>query len=192
MLETCVFEQFQIHAYVYISELFIYLLYLTAVIQFLFCINKNLFCSLHYFIFAIFLLYSIYLFFSHLFLNIINQIYSPANNILPINSFRPILSKSITITSKEHSRIFSHGTLKLKDSLKTGLRVQLKIGVFRFSTRLSPNCSQTFTYGSERIIEMVYYCCCCCYLQNLSVVAHKCLFLLCSNLACVRICYVVV
>lgn len=73
----------------------------------------------------------------------------PANNIRPINSLRPILSKSITITSSEHSRIFSHGTLKLNDSLKCGLRLHLNIGVLRFSIRLSPNWSQTFVYGSE-------------------------------------------
>jgi hypothetical protein len=59
-----------------------------------------------------------------------------------------MLSKSMTITSSEHSRIFSHGTLKLNDSLKTGLSVHLNIGVFRFSIRLSPNCSHTLTYGS--------------------------------------------
>jgi len=69
----------------------------------------------------------------------------PANNIRPINSFLPMLSKSITITSREHSRIFSHGTLKLNDSLKTGFNVQVNIGVFLFSTRLSPNWSHTFT-----------------------------------------------
>lgn len=90
-------------------------------------------------------------------------LYSPANKILPINSFRPILSKSITITSKEHSRIFSHGTLKLNDSLKTGLSVQLNIGVFRFSTRLSPNCSHTLTYGSERIFRMDFMTVICLY-----------------------------
>lgn len=72
----------------------------------------------------------------------------PANNILPINSLRPILSKSITMTSNEHSLIFSHGTLKLNESLKCGFNVHLKIGVFRFSMRLSPNWSQTLTYGS--------------------------------------------
>lgn len=54
----------------------------------------------------------------------------------------------MTITSSEHSRIFSQGTLKLNDSLNTGFSVQLKMGVFRFSTRFSPNCSHTFTYGS--------------------------------------------
>lgn len=52
------------------------------------------------------------------------------------------------MTSNEHSLIFSHGTLKLNESLKCGLRLHLKIGVFRFSMRLSPNCSQTLTYGS--------------------------------------------
>ena len=71
--------------------------------------------------------------------------YLPANKIRPINSLRPILSKSITITSSEHSRIFSHGTLKLKASLNTGFNVHLKMGVFRFSIRLSPNWSQTLT-----------------------------------------------
>jgi len=60
-----------------------------------------------------------------------------------------MLSKSITITSKEHSLIFSQGTLKENTSLNTGFRVHLKIGVLRFSTLLSPNCSHTFTYGSE-------------------------------------------
>lgn len=73
----------------------------------------------------------------------------PANNILPISSLRPMLSKSITITSSEHSRIFSHGTLKLNDSLNTGFKVQVNMGVFLFSTRLSPNCSHTLTYGSD-------------------------------------------
>lgn len=75
--------------------------------------------------------------------------YLPANKIRPISSLRPILSKSITMTSSEHSRIFSHGTLKLNDSLNTGFSVHLNIGVFRFSMRLSPNWSQTLTYGSE-------------------------------------------
>lgn len=56
----------------------------------------------------------------------------PANSIRPINSFLPMLSKSITITSKEHSLIFSHGTLKLKDSLNTGFNVHVNIGVFLF------------------------------------------------------------
>lgn len=74
---------------------------------------------------------------------------SPASNIRPINSFLPILSKSMTITSKEHSRIFSQGTLNVKDSLKTGFNVHLNTGVFFFSILLSPNCSQTLTYGSE-------------------------------------------
>lgn len=77
------------------------------------------------------------------------KINSPASNIRPINSLRPILSKSNTMTSNEHSLIFSHGTLKLNESLKCGFKLHLKIGVFRFSMRLSPNCSQTFTYGSE-------------------------------------------
>lgn len=72
----------------------------------------------------------------------------PANKIRPINSFRPMLSKSMTIISNEHSRIFSHGTLKLNDSLNIGFSVHLNIGVFRFSMRLSPNWSQTLTYGS--------------------------------------------
>lgn len=54
----------------------------------------------------------------------------------------------MTITSNEHSRIFSHGTLKLNVSLNTGFNVHLNIGVFRFSIRFSPNCSHTFTYGS--------------------------------------------
>lgn len=71
--------------------------------------------------------------------------HSPANNIRPINSLRPMLSKSITMTSNEHSRIFSHGTLKLNESLKCGFNVHLKMGVFRFSIRLSPNWSQTLT-----------------------------------------------
>lgn len=79
----------------------------------------------------------------------------PANNILPINSLRPILSKSITMTSNEHSLIFSHGTLKLNESLKCGFNVHLKIGVFRFSIRLSPNWSQTLTYGSVVLVEKV-------------------------------------
>lgn len=74
----------------------------------------------------------------------------PANKMRPINSLRPILSKSMTIISNEHSRIFSHGTLKLNDSLNIGFKVHLNIGVFRFSIRLSPNCSQTLTYGSIR------------------------------------------
>lgn len=74
----------------------------------------------------------------------------PASWIRPINSFRPMLSKSITITSNEHSRIFSHGTLKENASLNTGFRVHLNIGVFRFSILLSPNCNHTFTYGSKR------------------------------------------
>lgn len=80
----------------------------------------------------------------------------PANSIRPINSFLPMLSKSITITSKEHSLIFSHGTLKLKDSLNTGFNVHVNIGVFLFSTLLSPNCSHTFTYGStsKRILNL--------------------------------------
>lgn len=74
----------------------------------------------------------------------------PASWIRPINSFRPMLSKSITITSNEHSRIFSHGTLNENASLNTGFRVHLNIGVFRFSILLSPNCNHTFTYGSKR------------------------------------------
>ena len=69
----------------------------------------------------------------------------PASNIRPISSFLPILSKSMTITSNEHSLIFSHGTLKEKASLNIGLRVHLKIGVLRFSILLSPNWSQTLT-----------------------------------------------
>lgn len=77
----------------------------------------------------------------------------PANKIRPISSFRPMLSKSMTIISNEHSRIFSHGTLKLNDSLNIGFRVHLKIGVFRFSMRLSPNWSQTLTYGSIWIVK---------------------------------------
>lgn len=52
------------------------------------------------------------------------------------------------MTSREHSRIFSHGTLKLNVSLKIGLSVHLKMGVLRFSIRLSPNWSHTLTYGS--------------------------------------------
>jgi len=81
------------------------------------------------------------------------SLFLPANNIRPINSFLPMLSKSITITSKEHSLIFSQGTLKLKDSLNTGFNVHVNIGVFLFSTLLSPNWSQTFTYGSKDIIK---------------------------------------
>lgn len=73
----------------------------------------------------------------------------PAKRMRPISSLRPMLSKSITITSSEHSRIFSHGTLNENVSLKTGLRVHLKMAVLRFSIRLSPNCSHTFTYGSD-------------------------------------------
>lgn len=69
----------------------------------------------------------------------------PASWMRPINSLRPMLSKSITITSNEHSRIFSHGTLNENASLNTGFSVHLNIGVFRFSILLSPNCNQTFT-----------------------------------------------
>lgn len=84
-------------------------------------------------------------------LNAILQIFSiaisnvPAKQIRPINSLRPILSKSMTITSKEHSRIFSQGTLNENVSLNTGFNVHLNMAVFRFSIRLSPNCSQTLT-----------------------------------------------
>lgn len=74
----------------------------------------------------------------------------PASRILPINSFLPILSKSITITSSEHSLIFSHGTLNENESLKTGFKLHLYVGVLRFSMRLSPNWSHTFTYGSAK------------------------------------------
>lgn len=75
----------------------------------------------------------------------------PASRMRPINSLRPMLSKSITITSSEHSLIFSQGTLKENVSLNTGFRVHLKTGVFLFSIRFSPNCNHTFTYGSETL-----------------------------------------
>lgn len=74
-----------------------------------------------------------------------------------MSSFLPMLSKSITITSKEHSRIFSHGTVNENDSLNTGFNVHLKIGVLRFSIRLSPNCSHTFTYGSRENNKVKQY-----------------------------------
>ena len=76
---------------------------------------------------------------------------SPASRIRPISSFLPMLSKSMTITSSEHSLIFSHGTLNENVSLKTGFSVHLKMAVLRFSMRLSPNCSHTLTYGSKKI-----------------------------------------
>lgn len=69
----------------------------------------------------------------------------PANNMRPISSLRPMLSKSMTMTSRLHSRIFSQGTLNENCSLKIGFRVHLKMGVFRFSTRFSPNCNHTLT-----------------------------------------------
>lgn len=94
----------------------------------------------------------LFVFFSLSFFHFFFLFFLPARSIRPINSFLPILSKSITIISKEHSLIFSQGTLKLKDSLNLGLSVHLKIGVLRFSILLSPNCSQTFTYGSRKRI----------------------------------------
>lgn len=81
----------------------------------------------------------------------------PANCIRPMSSLRPILSKSMTMTSSEHSLIFSQGTLNENASLNTGFRVHLNIGVFRFSILLSPNCSHTLTYGSEiEIISLLF------------------------------------
>lgn len=80
--------------------------------------------------------------------NIMNHL--PASWMRPISSFRPMLSKSMTITNREHSLIFSQGTLNENASLKTGLSVHLNIGVLRFSTLFSPNCSHTFTYGSVK------------------------------------------
>lgn len=67
----------------------------------------------------------------------------------PISSLRPTLSKSITETSSEASRIFSQGISKMNDSLYTGFRVRILMLVFFFSTLFPPNCSQIFTYGSE-------------------------------------------
>lgn len=95
-----------------------------------------------YFILCLFLL------FKKLYFIYIDNV--PASCMRPISSFLPILSKSITMTSSEHSRIFSHGTLNENASLKTGLSVHLNIGVFRFSILFSPNCSQTLTYGSDK------------------------------------------
>lgn len=80
-----------------------------------------------------------------------NNDFLPARSIRPISSLRPMLSKSMTMTSREHSLIFSQGTLNENASLKTGFRVHLKIGVLRFSTLFSPNCSHTLTYGSVKI-----------------------------------------
>ena len=70
--------------------------------------------------------------------------------ILPIISFRPTLSKSITITSIAASRILSQGISKKKDSLYTGFRVRILMEVFFFSTRLFPNLSHILTYGSTK------------------------------------------
>ena len=49
----------------------------------------------------------------------------PVREMRPMSSLRPMLSKSMTRTSREHSRIFSHGTLKVNVSLKTGSRLHL-------------------------------------------------------------------
>ena len=49
----------------------------------------------------------------------------PVSEMRPMSSLRPMLSKSMTRTSREHSRIFSQGTLKVNVSLKTGSKVHL-------------------------------------------------------------------
>lgn len=70
--------------------------------------------------------------------------------ILPISSFRPMLSKSMTITSRAASLSCSTGSVYSNFSSNTGFRLHLNTILFFFSTFLSPTCSQTFTYGSAK------------------------------------------
>lgn len=86
--------------------------------------------------------------------------------ILPMSSLRPMLSKSMTITSNAASLSCSTGNVYSNFSSNIGFRLHLNTVLLRFSTFLSPTCSQTFTYGSEGekkrsalVVICIYYCC---------------------------------
>lgn len=66
-----------------------------------------------------------------------------------MSSLRPMLSKSMTITSKAASLNCSTGNVYSNFSSKIGFKLHLKTTLLRFSTFLSPTCNHTFTYGSE-------------------------------------------
>lgn len=67
-----------------------------------------------------------------------------------MSSLRPILSKSMIITSKAASLSCSTGNVYSNFSSNMGFRLHLKTVLLRFSTFLSPTCNHTFTYGSVK------------------------------------------